>query len=73
MHHHPDISLHQSESLSTCRAKGCSPEIVQRWFDEFELFLREFDFFDKKLNEYESGFPLQHRSGHVLAPRVFIL
>ena len=69
---HPFISLHQSESLSTCRAKGCSPAVLKKWFDEFELFLREHQLTDKAerlWNADESGFPLQHRCGYVLAPR----
>ena len=72
MRRHPFISLRQSESLSTCRAKGCSPAVLKKWFDEFELFLREHQLTDKAerlWNADESGFPLQHRSGYVLAPR----
>ena len=69
---HPEISIRQSESLSTCRAKGCSPEVLDQWFNDFEIFLKEHNLTNKAeciWNADESGFPLQHRTGRVMAPR----
>lgn len=72
MKRHPKLSMRQPGSLPVSRARGCSVEIVDQWFIDFEQFLRDHNLFNKPdriWNADESGFPLQHKSGRVLAPR----
>ena len=69
---HPKISVRQSGTLPTNRAAGCSTEIVHKWFQDFQKFLKDHDLLDKAdriWNADESGFPLQYNSGRVMAPR----
>ena len=63
---HPRISIRQAESLPVCRARGCSREILDKWFKDFEDFLRANGLYNKAdriWNADESGFPLQFRTG----------
>ena len=72
MKRHPKLSLQQPGSLPVTRAKGCSKEVIDKWFIEFEGFLKENSLLNKAdriWNADESGFPLQHKSGKVMAPR----
>lgn len=69
---HPQISIRQAQSLPTSRAKGCSPETLAKWFEDFEFFLKEHNLTNKAerlWNADESGFPLQYHCGKVMAPR----
>ena len=69
---HPQISIRQSESLPTNRARGCTQKILDKWFKEFHSFLVEHGLLDKADRIYngdECGFPLLHRSGKVMALR----
>ena len=73
MKRHPKLSSRQPGSLPVNRAKGCSKEeVLEEWFRDFEEFLKSNDLLnipDRIWNADESGFPLQHKSGKVLAPR----
>ena len=71
-HRHPNISIRQSEILPTTRAHGCSSKNLDTWFEDFGEFLKSHGLLNKAnriWNADESGFPLQHRSGKVMAPR----
>ncbi len=69
MKRHPKLSSRQPGSLPVSRAKGCSNEVLDKWFKDFEEFLKSNDLLNKAdriWNADESGFPLQHKSGKVL-------
>lgn len=72
MKRHPKLSILQPGSLPVNRATGCSKEVMDTWFQDFETFLKSNNLVDKAdriWNADESGFPLQHKSGKVMAPR----
>lgn len=69
---HPKVSCRHPEPLPTSRAMGCSEQHLDKWFKDFGDFLKENDLLNKPeqiWNADESGFPLHHRSGTILAPR----
>ena len=47
MRRHPEISVRQAESLPVNRAKGCSPKVLDRWFEEFTEFIKEHNLLNK--------------------------
>lgn len=71
MNRHPDLTLRKSQALSIARALSCTPQVLDKWFDEFQAFLEEHNLLNKPSAIYncdESGFPLMSRTGKVLAP-----
>ena len=69
MKRHPKLSSRQPGSLPVSRAKGCSNEVLDKWFNDFEEFLKSNDLLNKADRIWNARFPLQHKSGKVLAPR----
>lgn len=69
---HPKLSVRQSGPLPVSRALGCSKDILDKWFCDFEVFLNQHDLLNKAdriWNADESGFPLQQRGGKVMTSR----
>ena len=68
---HPDISLRSPEQLQVARASCCNPQRLNKWYSDFEKFLKDNDIEDpdKIWNADETGCPLCPKSGRVLAMR----
>ena len=67
---HPQVVMRQPQALQAAHALSCTPQILDRWFAEFEQFLLQHDLLDKPFRIWncdESGFPLCPKSGKVLA------
>lgn len=45
----PTVTLRTPEKLQLARAKCCNPEILTTWYEEFEVFLKEYHLFDKPI------------------------
>ncbi len=58
---HPDLHMLSTKPLEISRATACTEEVVFKWFDAFENFLKEHNVTspDQIYNCDESGFPLQ--------------
>ena len=72
MSRHPNIAVRQAEILPTNRAQDCTAKNMDKWFEEFGEFLNQHGLLNKAdriWNADESGFPLQQRSGRVMAPK----
>ena len=66
------VTLRTPEKLQLARAKCCTPEVLQIWYDLFKAFLEEHNLLNKPQhlwNADEAGFPLCATSGKVLSIR----
>ena len=69
---HPELSVRLPESLQMARASSCTPQRLEKWYQEFGEFLKLHSLHDKPCriwNGDKSGFPLCPRTAHVLALR----
>ena len=60
-HHHPNISLRTTASLSLSRAKASNISVVNKYFDLLQCTMDEYDLHDKPcqlFNVDETGMPL---------------
>ncbi len=67
----PDIVLRKPEPVSKYRADCCTPEVLERYFEELESTLVENEIIDKpaQLFNMESGFPLDPKSPSIACRR----
>ena len=71
MKRHPKLTMRTSQALGVSRAISCTPLVLDKWFKDFEAFLREHNLLNCPSALYncdESGFPLTAHTGKVLAP-----
>ena len=64
--------MRQPQALQASRTSACTTAVLNKWFYEFDHFLHQHDLLDKPSRIWncgESGFPLRHKSGKVLAPQ----
>ena len=69
---HPELSLRLPESLQLARASSCTPERLDKWYKEFEMFVKLHNLEGKPQriwNADESGFSLCPKTSRIVAMR----
>ena len=66
---HPNLTMRSPEQLQVSRASACSKQRLDKWYKDFDDFLKEHDVKNPQQiwNADESGFSLCPKSGRVLA------
>ncbi len=72
---HPDLRMPNPKPLEMTRASACTHDIVFKWFDAFEGFLKKqkIESADQIFNCDKSGFPLQACSSKKVSGKSGIL